>query len=145
MRTLVPHRSGRPSSIFDGFDHIFDSFFTEQPPAARTRAPAVDIREEEKAYVLQAELPGVAEKDLKVSIDDNVLTISANADEKDEQKSGGYLVRERRRASFTRSFVLPGDADHESSVGASFKDGLLTLQVSKTQASKAREIPIKAG
>ena len=104
----------------------------------------MDIREEEEAYVLQAELPGVAENDLKVSIDDNVLTISANADEKDEQKSGGYLVRERRRASFTRSFVLPGDADHES-VGASCKDGLLTLQVSKTQASKAREIPIKAG
>ena len=144
MRTLVPHRSGRPSSIFDGFDHIFDSFFTEQSPAARTRAPAVDIREEDKTYVLQAELPGVAEKDLKVSIDDNVLSISANADEKDEQKSGGYLVRERRRESFTRSFVLPGDADHES-VGASFKDGLLTLQVSKNQASKAREIPIKAG
>ena len=88
MRTLVPHRSGRPSSIFDGFDHIFDSFFTEQPPAARTRAPAVDIREEDKTYVLQAELPGVAEKDLKVSIDDNVLSISANADEKDEQNPG---------------------------------------------------------
>ena len=117
MRTLVPHRSGRSSSIFDGIDHIFDSFFTEQPPAARTRAPAVDIREEDKAYVLQAELPGVAEKDLKVSIDDNVLTISANADEKDEQKS----------------------------VDASFKAGLLTLQVPKNQASKAREIAIKAG
>ena len=104
----------------------------------------MDIREEDKAYVLQAELPGVAEKDLKVSIDDNVLTISAYADEKDEQKSGGYLVRERRRASFTRSFVLPGDADH-GSVGASFKAGLLTLQVPKNQVSKAREIPIKAG
>ena len=86
----------------------------------------------------------MTEKDLKVSIDDNVLTISASADEKDEQKSAGYLVRERRRASFTRSFVLPGDADH-GAMGASFKDGLLTLNVPKNQASKAREIPIKSG
>ena len=144
MRTLVPHRSGRPGSIFDGIDHIFDSFFAEQPPAAHIRAPAVDVREEDKTYLLEAELPGVAEKDLKVSIDDNVLTISANADEKDGRKSEGYLVRERRRASFTRSFVLPGDADHEK-VGATFKGGLLTLQVPKNQASKAREIPVKTG
>ena len=144
MRTLVPHRTGHSRSIFDGIDHIFDSFFTEQPPAARSRAPAVDIREEDKAYVLQAEFPGVAEKDLKVSINDNVVTISAGADEKDEHKSGGYLVRERRRASFTRSFVLPGDAD-DGAVGATFKDGLLTLHVPTNKASKAREIPIKAG
>ncbi len=71
----------------------------------------MDIREEDKAYVLHAELPSVAEQDLKVSIDDN---------------------------------VLPGDADHEA-VGATFTDGLLTLHVPRNQASKAREIPIKAG
>ena len=139
MRTLVPYRSGR-ASIFDGLDHIFDSFFAE-PRAVRGRAPAVDIREERDAYLVQAELPGVAEKDVKVSIDDNVLTISANADEHDEKESEEYLVKERRRASFTRSFVLPGDADHEGAT-ATFSDGLLALRVPKNQASKARQIPI---
>ncbi len=142
MRTLVPYRPGR-ASIFDGLDHIFDSFFAE-PPAARNRAPAVDIREEGDGYLVHADLPGVAEQDLKVSIDDNVLTISANADGQGERTSEGYLVRERRQTSFTRSFVLPGDADHEG-VGAEFKDGLLTLRVPKNQASKARQIPINAG
>ena len=144
MRTLVPHRTGRSSNIFDGIDHIFDSFFTEPSPAGRNRVPAVDIREEDEAYLVLVELPGVPEKDLNVSIDDNVLTISANAEQGDQKNVQGYLVRERRHASFTRSFVLPGDADHEK-VGANFKDGLLTLRVPKNQASKARKIPIKAG
>lgn len=142
MRTLIPHRPGR-ASIFDGLDHVFDSFFAE-PPAMRTRGPAVDIREEDGGYAVTAELPGVAEQDLKVSIDDDVLTISANADDKDERAAAGYLVRERRRASFTRSFVLPGDADHEG-VNAAFKDGLLTLRIPRSQASTARQISVNAG
>ena len=63
---------------------------------------------------MQAELPGVAEKDLKVSVDDNVLTISAKSGKNGERKADGYLVRERRHAAYTRSFVLPRDADHEA-------------------------------
>lgn len=142
MRTLVPHRPAR-ADIFDGLDSIFDSFFAE-PTARRHRAPAVDIREEHDGYLVHADLPGVSEKDLKVSIDDNVLTISANADENGERTSESYLVRERRQAAFTRSLVLPGDADHEA-VAATFKDGLLTLRVPKNQTRKAREILINAG
>ena len=92
---------------------------------------------------MQAELPGVAEKDLKVSVDDNVLTISAKSARNGERKADGYLVRERRHAAYTRSFVLPRDADHEV-VTASFEDGLLTLTVPKTEASKARQIPVNA-
>lgn len=140
MRNLVPYRPSR-LSIFDGLDQIFDSVFTE--PVWRTGAPAVDIREEDDGYLVQAELPGVAEKDLKVSVDDNVLTISAKSGKDAERKADGYLVRERRHAAYTRSFVLPRDSDHES-VSASFEDGLLTLTVPKTEASKARRIPVNA-
>ena len=140
MRNLVPYRPGR-LSIFDGLDQIFDSVFTE--PVWRTGAPAVDIREEDDGYLVQAELPGIAEKDLKVSVDDNVLTISARTGKDAERKTDGYLVRERRHAAYTRSFVLPRDADHEG-VSASFEDGLLTLTVPKTEASKARRIPVNA-
>ena len=140
MRNLVPYRPGRVS-IFDGLDNIFDSFFAE--PQWGNRAPAVDIREEDDSYLVQAELPGVAEKDLKVSVDDNVLTISAKTDKDAERKTDGYLVRERRHAAFTRSFALPRDAAHED-VTASFEDGLLTLKVAKTEASKARQIAVNA-
>ena len=143
MRNLVSYRPGR-MSIVDGLDQIFDSVFTE--PFWRTGARAVDIREEDDGYLVQAELPGVAEKDLKVSVDDNVLTITAQTGQtgkNGEGKTDGYLVHERRHAAYTRSFVLPRDADHEV-VTANFEDGLLTLTVPKTEASKARQIPVNA-
>lgn len=140
MRNLVSYRPGR-MSIVDGLDQIFDSVFTE--PVWRTGAPAVDIREEDDGYLVQAELPGVAEKDLKVSVDDNVLTITAKTGNNAERKTDGYLVHERRHAGYTRSFVLPRDADHEA-LTASFEHGLLTLNVPKTEASKARQIPVNA-
>lgn len=140
MRNLVPYRPSR-LSIFDGLDQIFDAVFAE--PVRRTGAPAVDIREEEDGYLVQADLPGVAEKDLKVSVGDDVLTISARTGKNAERKTDGYLVRERRHAACTRRFVLPRDTDHEG-VSASFEDGLLTLTIPKTEAGKARRIPVNA-
>ncbi len=141
MGNLVPCR---PVSLFDtigALDHIFDTVFVG--PAPRTRAPAADIREEDDGYLVQVDLPGVAEKDLQVSVDDNVLTISAKAGKDADLKPDGYLVRERRRAAYTRSFALPSDTDYEG-VTASFADGLLALNVPKTEASKARQIPVNA-
>jgi len=143
MRTLVPYRPGRVS-LFDtigAIDHVFDAVFAE--PVRRAGAPAVDIREEDDGYLVQVDLPGVAEQDLKVSVDDNVLTISAKAGKDADRKADGYLVRERRYAGYTRSFVLPRDAD-SGGVTASFADGLLTLNVPKSEASKARRIPVNA-
>lgn len=142
MRNLVTCRPGRVS-LFDtigAIDHVFDTVFAE--PARRAGAPAVDIRAEDDGYLVQVDLPGVAEQDLKVSVDDNVLTISAKAGDAD-RKADGYLLRERRYAGYARSFVLPRDADSEG-VTASFADGLLTLNVPKTEASKARRIQVNA-
>lgn len=143
MWNLVPYRPGR-ASLFDtieALDHVFAPFFVG--PAQRARAPAADVREEDDGYLVQVDLPGVAEKDLKVSVDDNVLTILAKAGQDADRKQDGYLVRERRRAAYTRSFVLPRDADHQG-VTASFADGVLALNVPKTEASKARQIPVNA-
>lgn len=143
MSNLVPYRPGR-ASIFDtigALDHVFAPFFAA--PAPRTRAPAVDIREEDDGYLVQVDLPGVAEKDLKVSVDDDVLTVSAKAGTDADRKPDGYLVRERRRAAYTRSFVLPRDTDYQG-VTATFADGVLTLNVPKDEASKARQIPVNA-
>lgn len=145
MRNLVTCRPGRVS-VFDtigAIDHIFDTVFAA--PVRRAGAPAVDIREEDDGYLVQVDLPGVAEQDLKVSVDDNVLTISAKAgkDADGKTETDGYLIRERRHAGYARSFVLPRDADSEG-VTASFADGLLTLNVPKTEASKARRIQVNA-
>lgn len=140
MKNLVQYQPGR-LSIFDGLDNIFDSYFAG--PILRNSAPAVDIREEDDRYIVQAELPGVAEKELKVSVDDSTLTIAAKSNKDADRETDCYLVKERRNAVFTRSFVLPRDAEH-GGVTADFKQGLLTLHVPKITTGKSRQIPINA-
>ncbi|MEO1015859.1 MAG: Hsp20/alpha crystallin family protein [Pseudomonadota bacterium] len=112
------------------------------------RAPEIDMRETEKAIEVSAELPGVAEEDLDVQINDGVLTI--RGEKKFEGKEGGedgdYRVMERSYGSFARSIPLGFDVDPDA-VAATFKDGVLTLVLPKPAevASKSRSIPIKRG
>ena len=138
MRNLVtytPHRM----SIFNDMDRLFHSFFDD---TVSHRAPSVDVREEEDRYLLEAELPGLTEKDIDVKVEDNLLTITSAQEVKQEEKKNGYLMKERRSASFRRSFVLPRDAEKEK-IEANFKDGLLTLEIPKTEQAKPRKIDIK--
>ena len=138
MRNLVtytPHRL----SLFDDMDRLFHNFFDDAP---LSRIPTVDVREEEGRYLLEAELPGLTEKDIEVKVEENLLTISSVKEEKKEEKKDGYLMKERRSSSFCRSFVLPRDAEKEK-IEANFKNGLLTLEIPKTEKAKPRSIDIK--
>ena len=107
-------------------------------------APVADISETENEYVIQAELPAVEKKDVKVSVEDGVLTLSGERQfdkEKDDRK---YHRIERSYGSFIRSFTLPGDAD-DSKVVAEFKDGMLTIRLPKDEKAKPRTIEVKVG
>lgn len=139
MNSLIKYE---PSyvNLFDDFDRMFDSLLDGR--LTGTRMPAVDIREENDRYILEAELTGLSENDIDVKVQDNLLTISSKKEEKKEQKKSGYLVKERRSSSFTRSFVIPKDVDREK-IDASFKNGLLTLTLNKVPESKPRAIEIK--
>ena len=139
MRNLAPYRPVRVN-ILDCFDSCFGSFPVDR--SAPNGSPAVDIREEDDVYLVQAELPGVSEQDLKVSVDDNVLTISTKSDRDSKGNPRGYLVQERRGGQYKRSFALPRDTDSDE-VSAVFGDGLLTITVGKTEGSKSRQIPVK--
>jgi HSP20 family protein len=131
-------------SLLEDFDRLFENVFSGVPTFPNSNTPVVDVREEKDRYVLEAELPGMSEKDVDVHVEDNMLTIkSAKEEEKEEKNEEGYLVRERRSRSFSRSFVLPRDVDRDK-VEARFKNGLLTLSMPKTAESKARQIQIKA-
>lgn len=137
-------RRNRGMSLLDDFDRLFNNVFSGVPTFEGTNVPVVDVREEKDRYVLEAELPGMSEKDVDVQVEDNMLSInSAKAEEKEEKKDEGYLVRERRSRSFSRSFVLPKDVDRNK-VDARFKNGLLTLTMPKSAESKARQIEIKS-
>jgi HSP20 family molecular chaperone IbpA len=133
-------------------DRFMDTFFGASPFTRRgtgiardLRVPAVDIRETDKAYVIEAELPGYDEKNIEVNMDGGVLTIEGKtATGKDEEnKDKHYLMKERGEASFTRSFRLPENADAEK-ITASFKNGLLCLEIQKRTEAQKKVIPIEA-
>ena len=140
MNSLVRY-SPRGLDVFGNFDRMFDSMFRSNVSNVTTK-PAVDIRESENGYVLEAELPGFAETEIDVKLNDTLLTISAGTEEKSEESKEGYLLRERRSRSFTRSFVLPREVDRES-IEAAFSNGVLTLELHKTPEAQPRQIEVK--
>ena len=150
MKAVTLYRPAVLENALSGFDHVMDSFFGNSflgdsflNPSEKifSRLPAVDIRETEKSYILEADLPGVDEKGFEIHLDGNTLTIeSKKEDEKKEDKSG-YMIRERRHTFFTRSFALPENADRES-ISANFKNGLLSVEINKLAEAQKRIIEI---
>ncbi len=128
------------------FDSVFDNFFSGDSFGLNRNYPTVDVREDKDRYVMEAELPGLTEKDIDVNLDDNLLTISSKKKEeteKTEEAEEGYLLRERVAYSFKRSFVVPKDVDREK-INANFKDGLLTLTMEKAPEAKPKKIEVKS-
>ena len=148
MKAIAHYRPRALESVLNEFDRYMDSFFGDTFHNASermvSRMPSVDVRETEKAYVLEMELPGFDEKDIEIRLDGSNLTINSKKDTTEETASneeGNYLIRERRHSSFTRSFKLPENADPEG-IGASFKNGILNLEISKRAETQAKLIQI---
>jgi len=140
--TLVKYNPRNSMKLYDDFDKILESFFnTGSSP--QVRMPSVDIRENESGYTLEAELPGLTEKDVDVHLEENLLTISSKKSEEKEEKKDRYIMKERSSVEFRRSFVLPKDADNKK-IEAHFKNGLLTLEIPKLPETKPRQIKVKS-
>jgi HSP20 family protein len=106
--------------------------------------PAVDLEENDKEFVLTAELPGVKEKDVDVEFDQNMLTLKGEKrTEREEttEKNGRWHVIERSHGQFVRSFTLPPAVD-PTKAKADFKDGVLTVHLPKRKEATARKIAI---
>jgi HSP20 family protein len=129
--------------LLDNSSRWFDDYLVE-PSLGRSALPAVDVRETDSEYLMEVELPGLTEKDVEVKLDNNLLTISSNSKEKKEEKKNGYVMRERRSASFSRSFVLPEGVDREK-IDAEFRNGVLNLTFPKVPAAKPKNIEVKSG
>ena len=139
MRGLI--RYTKPNDLFD-WNGLLDNFFTDTP-VWNSRTPAVDVREQENEYLMEAELPGLTEDDIELNVEDNILTLSSKKEESKEEKADGYMIRERRNHEFARTFVLPKDADRENIKGE-FKNGLLVVNIPKRPESKPRKIDVKS-
>ena len=104
--------------------------------------PPVDVKETENAFVFTAELPGLSKEDIEITLEENLLTLNGERefDEKEEGKTNHRI--ERAFGKFSRSFNLPSQVDN-TKVEASFKDGLLTIEVPKSEQAQPRRIEIK--
>ena len=153
-KSLTTPRSAVP---FGGdFDHLFNRMMRGWPfnwgdpmPSSEPRAlrafdhvPKVEVKENGKSYTITVELPGIDEKDVKVLIEDDVLTVSG--EKKVEKTDEKTHYSERSYGSFTRAFTLPADADRNG-IAASFGKGILTLEIPKTAqpSAQVKEVAIK--
>lgn len=127
------------SSLFD-FDNFFDQMrspdlFSER--GSGFLAPRIEVKEKKNQYVISAEMPGVKKEDIKVTLDNGVLTLEAESHQEDKEEKEGKVIRqERRYGKFIRSFNL-GQEVQQSDIHAEFKDGVLTLHAPKAQPTPA--------
>jgi HSP20 family protein len=104
--------------------------------------PTVDISETDGEYLIKAELPEVKKEDVKVTLEDGVLTLTGERRQEKEEKTTKYHRVERSYGSFVRSFSLPELVD-ETKVKAEYKDGVLSLHLPKSEKAKPRAIEVK--
>ena len=145
MRALRPWRG--MDMLRNEMDRVFDRFLEprwyEFEPAGEW-APMVDVSETKDAIVVKAEIPGVEQKDINVSLQDQVLTIKGEKRQEKEEKDEKYHRVERSWGAFTRSFRMPMAVAGDK-VTATFKDGTLTIMLPKAAEAKGTMIPVKAG
>jgi len=143
MLQLVP-KSGSLFPRRDLFDRFFDDIDVPRLwGEERTWVPAFDISENDKEYVVSAELPGIDSKDLEVTFSDGVLRVKGEK-KREKEENGDSLHRiERYYGSFCRSFAIP-DRVEEDKVGAAYKDGVLTLTLPKAEEREVKKIDISA-
>jgi len=122
------------------WDRVFNRFFDDSVNGLLT--PAVDVREDDKQYNMEVELPGLSEKEVNVKIENDVLTISSKKEDSTEEKEKGFIRKERRHFSFSRSFALPDNVDADN-ITATFKNGLLNVVIPKTPEAKPKLIEVK--
>ena len=140
MLPTIRTRSFRPFYMPNLFDDDFFSGLTSRTSSM----PAVNIREDEKNYFLDLAIPGIDKKDLKIDINEDVLTISSEKKSENEEERDGYKRKEFSYSSFCRSFYIPENANKEK-IEANYKDGVLNVTLPKQEEEKTkitREIKI---
>ena len=137
MRYLVRSNG---NSLENGLERWMDDVFSTLPGWDHHRF-AVDVRELEDRYVLEAEMPGLSDADLEIRVENDLLTIRGTTPNREEQDDK-FVLRERTRRNYERSFAIPRDVDRER-IEARFKNGILTLELHKAEEAKPRTIKVK--
>lgn len=134
MLPTITRRGYKPLTLSDFLNEDFFPTFTR----SSTSLPAVNIREDEKAFYLELAVPGMDKKNLKIEVKDEVLTISSEHNEEKHDEREGYMRREFSYSSFCRSFYLPEDVNGDK-IKANYKDGILNVEIPKLEEEKKKE------
>lgn len=126
------------NDVFDEMFRSFDLVPFEGRKDLETFYPSVDVREDEKEVTVKAELPGMDEKDIEVSITEDGLTLKGERKDEKEETGDGYIRKEMSYGSFCRVIPLPEGLDPEN-VDARFKKGVLTITLPRLEELKAKE------
>jgi HSP20 family protein len=132
----------KPEPFTREIDRVFDAFFG-QTDQGRRWVPPMDLVEAEDHFVLKADLPGLAEGDVNIEVQDGTLTISGERKAEHEQREKGWYRIERSFGSFSRSLTLPDGVDADR-IEASFADGVLEVHIPKPEERKPRRISISS-
>jgi HSP20 family protein len=131
MLPTITRKSFRPFYM----PNLFDDDFFPVMSARNNSMPAVNIREDEKFYTLDLAVPGIDKNDLKIDINEDVLTISSESKVEKEENKEGYKRKEFSYSSFCRSFYIPENVNKEK-IEANYKDGVLTVALPKQEEEK---------
>lgn len=140
MLQTITNRSFRPFYMSNFFNDDFLPVFSNRS----NLTPAVNIREDEKSYILDLAIPGIDKKDLKIDINEDVLTISSETKNETEENKEGYKRKEFSYSSFCRSFYIPENVNRDK-IEANYKEGILSVGLPKQEEEKnkiARKIEI---
>jgi HSP20 family protein len=131
-----------PLKELEGFNNRMQKLFGDFPAINfdmnLTYHPKIDISEDEKNIFVDAEVPGIAKENLKIVLEDNVLTISGEKKQEEEKKDKNFHRTERAYGSFSRSFTLPVEVD-SNKVSAAFENGILKIALEKAAPKTAKE------
>jgi HSP20 family protein len=131
MLPTITRRSFRPFYM----PNIFDDDFFHVLSNGTSSKPAVNISENDKNYVLEFAVPGIDKKDLKIDMNEEVLTISSENKNESEESKNGYKRKEFSYSAFSRSFYVPEDVNTEK-IEANYKDGILSVSLPKQEEVK---------
>jgi HSP20 family protein len=145
LPTFVRRKNYAIPGIFDSFfsDSYVPRFFDTESRIDKSYSPAVNVEETEKEYRIEVAAPGLEKEDLKVSVNDGVLTISAEKKIEKEENNDHYIRREFGYTTFSRSFTLPEEVDSEK-ISAKHSNGVLNIQIPKAEAkvTQVKEVKI---
>ncbi|HEY1277163.1 MAG TPA: Hsp20/alpha crystallin family protein [Thermoleophilaceae bacterium] len=133
----------RPEPFSREVDRLFDAFFGTQSEARRW-VPPMDLVEAEDHFVLKADLPGLAEEDVTIEVQDGTLVIKGERRSEHEEQERGWYRIERATGSFSRTLTLP-DGVEADGISAEFDRGVLTVRIPKPAERKPRRVEITSG